>query len=392
MAIFGRGVAAGHVEQRHRHAASLCRSQQPRDVDGPVEAQQRVVAAEGVVERAAVGEEEVRRATARHGRRREAAHRVRRRRLAVVGDQRRAVVVVAEVQAGAAELLDVELVGLPAFLGADRVAFGALLLDSRRHRAARLDHLLRVVHREARHLLGDRQALDLVRVEDLLVGPAGEVRRQVPREVERVGDARVHAVAGVRHPQVSGVAGDEDAAVAEAVGDEAAADPVFLAEDLVLEAGIDAEDGADAAIAVDRLEVFLVRHQVVVDEPVLLAVDREADAAPARVARVAAPGTLAGNEPEQLRRADVGRLHALDHRRAREHGADRLANERAAAVAADQEAGADHRLAAAVEIARRDGDAVLVLDEAGGLAAIPDRHAAPSPRRGRTGSARGRSG
>ena len=55
-----------------------------------------------------------------------------------------------------------------------------------------------------------------------------------------------------------GVAADEDAAVAEAVGDQAAADPVLLAEDLVVEIGADAEDGADRPVAIDRVEVRLV--------------------------------------------------------------------------------------------------------------------------------------
>ena len=66
-----------------RRAAPAARRARPRrassgaDVDVGVEAQQRVVGAERVVERAAVGEPEVRRAAAGHRRRREAAHRVR---------------------------------------------------------------------------------------------------------------------------------------------------------------------------------------------------------------------------------------------------------------------------------------------------------------------------
>src|SRR4029077_1709737 len=115
----------------------------------------------------------------------------------------------------------------------------------------------------------------------------------------------------------------------------AAADPVLLADDLVGEVGADAEDGADASVTVDGLEVFLVRHEMVVDEPGLLAVDREADAAAPRVARVAAPRAFAADEAEQFRRADVGRLDALDHRRAGEDRADRLADPRSATVAAD---------------------------------------------------------
>ena len=108
---------------------------------------------------------------------------------------------------------------------------------------------------------------------------------------------------------------------------------------------------------------------------VSLAVDREADAAPARVARVAAPGALAADEAEQRRRADVRRLHALDHRRAGEDRADRLADQRAAAVAADQVARPHGDVGAAVEVARRDRHAALVLHEPGRFAAVPDRHA-----------------
>ena len=166
MPVLGRRDAARHVEQRERHAAGVRRGEQRRRIDGRVEAQQRVVGPARIVQRAAVGEAEVRRAAARHRRRREAAHRVGGRRFAVVRDQRRAVVEVAEVEAGAAELLHVELVAAAAELGPDRVAFRARLLDPRRHRAARLDHLLRMVHREARDLVGDRQPLDLVGVED----------------------------------------------------------------------------------------------------------------------------------------------------------------------------------------------------------------------------------
>ena len=364
VAVFGRREAAWHIEQAHRHAACLRGVDERRRGHRGVEPQQRVVGPEGVVERAAVVEPEVRRAAARHGRRGEAAHRVGRRRFAVVGDQRRAFVEVAEVQAGAAELLYVELDALRALLGADRVAFGARLLDPRRHGAARLDHLLRVVHREARDLLGDRLALDLVGVEHAGVGPAGEVRRQVPREVERIGDAGVHAVAGVGHPQVCRIAADQHAPVAKALGHQAAAGPVFLAQDLVLEVGADAEDRADRCVAVDALEVFRAGHQVVVHQPGLAPVDGEAHAAAPRVRRIAAPGALAGNEAEQPGRADVGGLHALDHRRAGEGDAERFAHHRAAAVAADEKTRVHAQCGAAVEVARLQLHAVFVLCEA----------------------------
>ncbi len=70
------------------------------------------------------------------------------------------------------------------------------------------------------------------------------------------------------------IAADEDPPVAETVGHQAAADPVFLAEDAVLEAFVDAEDGADRPVAIDRVELRLVGLEVVVDQPAVMAVDR----------------------------------------------------------------------------------------------------------------------
>ena len=80
------------------------------------------------------------------------------------------------------------------------------------------------------------------------------MRGQKPGEIGGIGNAGIHAVAGIGHPQMRGVAADEHAPVAKAVGDQAAADPVFLAEELVFEIGADAEDGADRGVAVDQLE------------------------------------------------------------------------------------------------------------------------------------------
>ena len=128
--------------------------------------QQRVARPERVVERAPVAQPEMRRAAARHGRGREVVHRVGGRRLAVVGDDRRGVVEVAEVQPAAAVLLHVQVVGGPADPRAHRVALRPRRLDVVRHGAALRGERQRVVHGEARDLLGDRQALGLVGVED----------------------------------------------------------------------------------------------------------------------------------------------------------------------------------------------------------------------------------
>ncbi len=69
------------------------------------------------------------------------------------------------------------------------------------------------------------------------------------------------------------VPADEDPPVAEPVGHQPPADPVFLGQHLELEVGTHAEQAADAGLAVHRLEVELVRQQVVVDQPGLTPVD-----------------------------------------------------------------------------------------------------------------------
>ena len=55
--------------------------------------------------------------------------------------------------------------------------------------------------------------------------------------------------------------------IAEPVGHQAPADPVLLADDLVVEVLADAEDRADRGIAVDGFEVVFVGIEVVVDQP-----------------------------------------------------------------------------------------------------------------------------
>ena len=94
-----------------------------------------------------------------------------------------------------------------------------------------------------------------------------------------------------------------------------------------------------AAVAIDRLEVSSSSLEVVVDQPFLAAVDRNHRAAAPRVERQRHPGRRALIKAEQPRRADIGRLHALDDRRSLQIGADRLADQRTRAVAADDEIG-----------------------------------------------------
>ena len=137
----------------------------------------------------------------------------------------------------------------------------------------------------------------------------------------------------------------------EAVGDQAAADPVLLAQHLVFELGTDAQDVADRPVAVDRLEVLLRAVQVIVDQPRLAAVDGDHGAAAARIERQRHPGRRAHHR-QQARRADVGRLHALNHRRAREVAPIALRTMERAPSQPDQVLGGNLQRLAGVEIAR----------------------------------------
>src|SRR5271165_4059069 len=88
------------------------------------------------------------------------------------------------------------------------------------------------------------------------------------------------------------IAGDEGAAVAKLVRHQAAAVPILPGKNLVIEVRADAEDGSDAAIAVDRIEIALAGLHVVMHQPPLAAVDRVHHAGTARVDGAGAPGPL----------------------------------------------------------------------------------------------------
>ncbi len=215
----------------------------------------------------------MRHARARRRRGREVAHGVGRGGLAVIGDDRRALIVVAKVETGAAILLHIEVVGGLSDRGAHALALGAVSFDLRRDRFASLAHGLRVVHGKMRHLLGDWQPLGLIGIENGGVGPATQMGGEQPGQVGGIRDAGIHAVAGKRHPEMAGVAADEDPSLAKLVGDQAAPDPVFLADQLVREISIDAEQRPDAGIAIDPFEFGFVVLHVGMHQPHLAAVD-----------------------------------------------------------------------------------------------------------------------
>src|SRR5258708_23216405 len=150
---------------------------------------------------------------------------------------------------------------------------------------------------------------------------------------------------------MGGVADDEGTAIAKFVGNQPASIPVFLRDDLVVETVFHAEDGPQAGIAIDLVEIALTRPHVVVHQPALTAVDRIDHARAARIDRTGAPGGRALLAIDQPGRADVRRLHALDHGIAGQFRTHRLANDRARAVATDQIAAVHPRDGARVQSA-----------------------------------------
>src|SRR5258708_764319 len=100
------------IKDGERHAPLRRRADEARNADIRVEAQERVIRSEGVVERPAKTQPQMRRSASRNGGRRKVTDAVRRMRFAVVGDDWRVVVEVAEIQSGTAILLDVEIVSL----------------------------------------------------------------------------------------------------------------------------------------------------------------------------------------------------------------------------------------------------------------------------------------
>ncbi len=173
-----------------------------------------------------------------------------------------------------------------------------------------------------------------------------------------------------------GVAADEGPPFAEAVRHHPPPDPVLLAEQLVLELGADAEQRADAGVAVDRVEPFFVRQQVVVDQPSLATVDGHQVSCPLGVVEVAHPGVRLGDPAEELRGADVAGLHALDHLLADQPGADGLAHQRSPTLATDQITRTDAEAIAGIQIGGAGGHALFVRVEAAEFGAVQQGDAA----------------
>src|SRR6516225_10138762 len=215
-----------------------------------------------------------------------------------------------------------------------------------------------------RNLVSDRPTFDLIGTKECRVSPAFDDASHHPRQVHGVGNARIHAVTGKRHPDVRGIATQEDAPIAETVGNHASSSPILLTKNFERERRSYTEDLADAAIAVDS-------RQEVVDQPPLATVDREHQAPRPRIQALDRPGP-AWHHPEQIRCVDVGGLHLYHSRIAAQPNADLVPYVGMGAVAADHVARGDLKAFTRVEVLGDRQDAVLALLEIEHASAVQD--------------------
>src|SRR6202012_4246908 len=98
-------------------------------------------------------------------------------------------------------------------------AFGRIVADIRPPEAAPFAPADRGVARGADIAVADLAAFDLVGLEQARAPPAGKRRGELPRQVDGVADAEIHAEPAGRDDQMHRVAGKEDAVLAIAVGE-----------------------------------------------------------------------------------------------------------------------------------------------------------------------------
>ena len=138
-----------------------------------------------------------------------------------------------------------------------------------------------------------------MRMQDRGIRPTKQHAGEHPGQVHRIGNARVHAIAGKRHPDMRRIATQEHAPVAELVGDQAAAVPIFLADDLVFEFRPDPDHQAETPVPIDRFEVRFVRAQIAVQQPGLPPINgKDVGAAPG-VDRLVRPRRPCLHHPQQ---------------------------------------------------------------------------------------------
>src|SRR5436190_15421775 len=102
------------------------------------------------------------------------------------------------------------------------------------------------------------------------------------------------------------VSTDEDAPVTKAIGNEAAANPILVRDRLITDVRADAEDGTDRPVAVDGVVFGFFFLEKIIDQPVLVPIDRKHAPAAPGISELIGPSGLSGHEREKARGANIG--------------------------------------------------------------------------------------
>ncbi len=224
----------------------------------------------------------------------------------------------------------------------------------------------------ARHLRRPSEALaalELVGREQVRAAPAAQAAGELPREIDRIADAHVHAEAPGGDHQVRRVAGEEHAALAVAFGEQQVLLPLADVEHLVF------ERHADGLLELARHVLVALDDRVQGPVPRRVLHDEEARLAVGHVVVAALAGALAEGKPLEKLGAGVERLAQLEQvALAAQADAELVAHGARATVAADEISRPQgfHR---AVFLPDPGANAGRVLLEGKELAAVAHRHA-----------------
>ena len=200
----------------------------------------------------------------------------------------------------------------------------------------------------------NRSPLCFVALDQAAAAPALQHRGELPGQVGDVVDAGVEAKAAVWGEQVDGVAGEQHPAVLKPLRDQEPARVPWLGAD-DLDRRVDADRALHGLGDLGFIDV-LARLDGLVHHELVLAVERDDDAARVGIDREIHPGAPMSDELLDRRDAHVDRRHLPDEEDIRqgilaaEFDAETAPDRAAAAIATDKVLRTPRLLAAAVDV------------------------------------------
>ena len=115
-----------------------------------------------------------------------------------------------------------------------------------------------MIHYKPGNLFGNGQALSFVSIQNGVGCPLVQSGAEQPGQIHGVGNAGIHAVAGIRHPDMGRIAAQKYPVFAKTISHQASSEPVFSCQDVVFELIIYTENGSDGAVAINRFKVGFI--------------------------------------------------------------------------------------------------------------------------------------